>query len=247
MTERSVREMQDEIARLLASFGAMKDTLLETFSALGLEPPSLPPETADTDEIHRLSLYLAGSARRLSELGAALEFRNAILAEIPSIWPVKGGGGYLTAAFGAAVHPISGQRYLHRGIDISTRRQGDPLVATANGEIVTAEFDLKGGFGNTIVIRHANGFYSRYSHMLSFLVKTGQKVKQGEVIGFIGNTGLSTGPHLHYEIHWGSALVDPLKYIYRPYSPPPPGPAKPANLAEAERPARKAIPAAAYQ
>jgi murein DD-endopeptidase MepM/ murein hydrolase activator NlpD len=70
-----------------------------------------------------------------------------------------------------------------------------------------------GGFGNYIIIRHKHGFYTRYAHLLSSRVKNGQKVQQGEVIGYIGNTGLSTGPHLHYEVHIGSDVVDPYKFL----------------------------------
>jgi murein DD-endopeptidase MepM/ murein hydrolase activator NlpD len=109
-------------------------------------------------------------------------------------------------------NPFTGLYYIHKGIDISTYRQGDPIVATADGQVVTVDFDA-GGFGNNVIIRHKHGFYTRYAHMLSFTVRVGQRVQQGEVIGYIGNTGLSTGPHLHYEVHIGSDVVDPYKYI----------------------------------
>jgi murein DD-endopeptidase MepM/ murein hydrolase activator NlpD len=85
-------------------------------------------------------------------------------------------------------------------------------VATANGQVVTVEFD-QNGFGNNVIIQHNYGFYTRYAHMLSFRVRAGQRVQQGEVIGYIGNTGLSTGPHVHYEVHIGSEVRDPLNYM----------------------------------
>jgi murein DD-endopeptidase MepM/ murein hydrolase activator NlpD len=114
--------------------------------------------------------------------------------------------------FGQNENPFTGQYYIHKGIDISTFRQGDPIVATADGQIVAVNYD-GGGFGNNIIIKHKHGFYTRYGHMQSFRVKLGQKVGQGEVIGYIGNTGLSTGPHVHYEVHIGSDVVDPYKYL----------------------------------
>jgi murein DD-endopeptidase MepM/ murein hydrolase activator NlpD len=114
--------------------------------------------------------------------------------------------------FGQNKHPFTGQYYIHKGIDLSTYRQGDPIVATADGQVVTIESE-QGGFGNYIIIRHKHGFYTRYAHLLSFRVNTGQRVQQGEIIGYIGNTGLSTGPHLHYEVHIGSDVVDPFKFI----------------------------------
>jgi murein DD-endopeptidase MepM/ murein hydrolase activator NlpD len=113
--------------------------------------------------------------------------------------------------FGQNINPFSGQYYIHKGIDISTYRSGDPIVATADGQVVTIEYTED--FGNYVIIRHKHGYYTRYAHMLSARVRLGQRVQQGEVIGYIGNTGLSTGPHLHYEIHIGSDVVDPYKYM----------------------------------
>jgi murein DD-endopeptidase MepM/ murein hydrolase activator NlpD len=113
--------------------------------------------------------------------------------------------------FGQNENPFTGQYYIHKGIDLSTYRSGDPIVATADGQVVTIDFD--NGFGNYIIIKHKHGYYTRYAHMQAFKAKVGQRVQQNEVIGWIGNTGLSTGPHLHYEVHVGSDVVDPYKYI----------------------------------
>ena len=114
-------------------------------------------------------------------------------------------------AFGQNAHPITKQWYIHKGLDFSTWRSGDPIIATANGQVVTVTFD--NAFGNYVIIKHKHGFYTRYAHMNSVRVKKGQYVSQGDVIGTLGNTGLSTGPHLHYEVHIGSDVVDPAKYI----------------------------------
>ena len=84
-------------------------------------------------------------------------------------------------------------------------------MATANGQVVTCGYDAS--FGNYIVIRHKHGMYTRYAHMSAFRVKKGEYVNQGQIIGNIGNTGVTTGPHLHYEVHIGSDVVDPSKYI----------------------------------
>jgi murein DD-endopeptidase MepM/ murein hydrolase activator NlpD len=114
--------------------------------------------------------------------------------------------------FGQNPDPFTGQNYIHKGIDISTHRQGDPIVATADGQVVAVEYE-QGGLGNNVIIRHKHGIYTRYAHMLNFRVRVGDRVQQGDVIGNIGNTGLSTGPHLHYEVHIGSDVVDPYKYL----------------------------------
>jgi murein DD-endopeptidase MepM/ murein hydrolase activator NlpD len=108
--------------------------------------------------------------------------------------------------------PFNGAPRMHTGIDISTNRSGDPVVATADGQVAYMGYEPT-GFGNYIIIRHPHGFYTRYAHLLSFRVETGQQVKQGDTIGYIGSTGRSTGPHLHYEVHIGSDVVNPEKYV----------------------------------
>jgi murein DD-endopeptidase MepM/ murein hydrolase activator NlpD len=113
--------------------------------------------------------------------------------------------------FGQNINPISGQYYIHKGIDIATYRAGDPVVATADGQVVTVEYAYD--FGNYVIIRHKHGYYTRYAHLQRYNVSVGQRVQQNEVIGYIGNTGISTGPHLHYEVHIGSDVVDPYRYI----------------------------------
>jgi murein DD-endopeptidase MepM/ murein hydrolase activator NlpD len=165
----------------------------------------------EVDDVRRLSDYMASVVKPIREIGAMLDSQSALLTEIPSIWPIKGGIGHISMFFGQNENPFSGQSYIHKGIDLSTYRSGDPIVATADGQVVTIDYDE--GFGNYIIIKHKHGYYTRYAHLLSFRVKVGQRVQQNEVIGYIGNTGLSTGPHLHYEVHIGSDVVDPFKYI----------------------------------
>jgi murein DD-endopeptidase MepM/ murein hydrolase activator NlpD len=149
----------------------------------------------------------------IKEIGSLLDSQSALLTDIPNLWPVKGGIGHISMFFGrmrtlhgTMVHP-QGRGHL----DVSP---GRPVLATADGQIATLDYD-HGGFGNYIIIKHKHGFYTRYAHLQSFAarIQKGQKVQQGQVIGYIGNTGLSTGPHLHYEVHIGSDVVDPMKYL----------------------------------
>jgi murein DD-endopeptidase MepM/ murein hydrolase activator NlpD len=165
----------------------------------------------EIDDIRRLSAYLSQAVAPIKEIGSVIDSQNTLLTEIPSIWPVRNGIGNITMFFGQNVNPINGQYYIHKGIDIATHRAGDPVVATADGQVVTAEYAFD--FGNFIIIRHKHGYYTRYAHLQSFRAKVGQRVQQNEVIGYIGNTGISTGPHLHYEVHIGSDVVDPYRYI----------------------------------
>jgi murein DD-endopeptidase MepM/ murein hydrolase activator NlpD len=166
----------------------------------------------EVEDLRQLSGYLSSAMEPVKEIGDILNSQSDILSEIPSIWPVRGGIGHFTQFFGRTPDPFTGMPHMHTGIDISTYRQGDPIIATADGQVALTAYEPN-GFGNYIVIRHQHGFYTRYAHMFSFRVEAGQQVKQGDVIGYIGNTGRSTGPHLHYEVHIGSDVVDPFKYL----------------------------------
>ncbi len=162
-------------------------------------------------ELQRLTGYLEDAVQPIEEIGKLLDSQSALFSDIPSLWPIRGGIGHISMPFGQNKHPFTGQWYIHKGIDLSTYRAGDSILATADGQIVTAEYDP--GFGYYIIIKHKHGFYTRYAHMSSFRVQRGQYVQQGQIIGYIGNTGVSTGPHLHYEVHIGSDVVDPMKYL----------------------------------
>ena len=164
----------------------------------------------EMDDIRHLAVYLSSAVEPVKEIGSILDSQSAILSEIPSISPIR--GGHITAMFGMNRDPFTGAPHMHTGIDLSTYRSGDPIMATADGQVAYTGYEPS-GFGNYIIIRHQHGFYTRYAHLLSIRVSMGEQVRQGETIGYIGNTGRSTGPHLHYEVHIGSDVVNPLKYM----------------------------------
>ena len=166
----------------------------------------------EVNDIRHLAVYLSSAVEPVKEIGSILDSQSAILSEIPSIWPIRGGTPHITAQFGINRDPFTGAPHMHTGIDLSTYRYGDPVVATADGQIAYMGYE-PGGFGNYVIIRHQHGFYTRYAHLHQFRGEIGQQVKQGDIIGYIGNTGRSTGPHLHYEVHIGSDVVNPLKYL----------------------------------
>jgi len=229
-TQASLDQLRDETALLLREARNFESALSNVLTALGIGGNNnLSQNTSgdlstflgirdtsqglvqEVDDIKRLSTYLSEVRVPIMELGALMDSQSALLTEIPSIWPVRGGIGHITMFFGQNIHPIHGQYYIHRGIDIATYRSGDPIVATADGQVVTVEYTYD--YGNFVIIRHKHGYYTRYAHMSRFNAQVGQRIQQGEVIGYIGNTGISTGPHLHYEVHIGSDVVDPYRYI----------------------------------
>jgi murein DD-endopeptidase MepM/ murein hydrolase activator NlpD len=161
-------------------------------------------------ELQRITDYLEKSVDPLKQLGSLLQNQSAILTEIPNIWPVKG-ASHISMYYGQNENPFTGQWYIHKGVDISTYRSGDPVISTADGRVVAIGFDS--GLGNYIIVQHSHGFITRYGHLMAFRVSKGQKVQQGQVIGLLGNTGLTTGPHLHYEVHLGTGVIDPLKFL----------------------------------
>jgi len=226
----SLDQLRDETAVLLREARGFESALSGALSILGSDANAPAQRSArgdlgsffniqetpegtlrEADDIRQLSAYLSSAADPIREIGTVLNTQSTLLADIPSIWPVRGGLGHISMFFGQNINPFTGLYYLHRGIDISTFRSGDPVVSTADGQVVTV--DYAPDYGNYIIVRHKHGYHTRYAHLLSSRVRLGQKVQQGDVIGYIGNTGMSTGPHLHYEVIIGSDTVDPYKYI----------------------------------
>jgi murein DD-endopeptidase MepM/ murein hydrolase activator NlpD len=148
---------------------------------------------------------------RSQKLTEFYENQKVLLASTPSIWPVR---GYLSAGFGKRIDPFTGQPDFHPGIDISTPH-GTKIHAPADGVVVSC--GVKGGYGNAVVIDHGYGIVTRYAHMSAFNVRPGQRVRRGDVVGFVGNTGKSTAPHLHYEVWVKDKASNPIQYILDEY------------------------------
>ena len=128
-------------------------------------------------------------------------------ASIPDIWPTA---GYLTDGFGERLHPITHKKNFHTGIDIATRK-GNPVKAPADGVVTLTKYGEI--TGNMIIIDHQNGYTTQYHKLSAFKVKQGDKVKKGDVIGFVGSSGQSTAPHLHYEVHLNGKPINPFSVI----------------------------------
>jgi len=159
------------------------------------------------EDINRLKSDASAQELSFEELTEAMKDRRSLWASTPSVWPVR---GWLTSGFGNRISPFTGSVTMHNGIDLASRRD-TPVQATAGGVVSYEGFDS--GLGKVVKLNHGYGMQTIYGHLAKVNVRIGQKIKRGDVIGFVGNTGLSTGPHLHYEVFVNNVPVNPLRYI----------------------------------
>lgn len=160
---------------------------------------------ADIDELSRRASELAQSFRAVSD---TLNKNLERVANTPSIMPTT---GWLSSHFSLSrMHPILHENRPHEGIDVSAP-MGAPIIAPASGTVRNVNFEP--GYGNSFEIDHGNGIVTRFAHCSRILVRNGQSVSRSQLIATVGNTGLSVGPHLHYEVHVNGKPVDPLRYV----------------------------------
>ena len=159
------------------------------------------------DGIDWLSKEAATQEQFLRELSLAAEQKSSRWAATPSIWPVK---GWVTSGFGPRVSPFTEKPAWHDGLDIGAAANA-PVQAPAQGRVTVVSFDPK--LGNLVKVDHGFGIETLYGHLAKALVKEGQRVKRGEVVGLVGSSGLATGPHLHYMVKVHGQTLDPVKYI----------------------------------
>ena len=158
-------------------------------------------------KLDKISAEATRQEQSLQELQAYFQDQKSLLASVPSVWPVR---GWVTSDFGSRLDPYTSERVMHAGLDIAGPH-GKEVLAPSDGTVVFA--GLEGGYGNVLVIDHGYGFKTRYGHLASIKVKPGEKVKRGQIIAGLGNTGRSTGPHLHYEVRVNGIAENPRKYI----------------------------------
>jgi len=159
------------------------------------------------DQINEMDVNAHQQKTAFSSIFSQLEGKRNLLAATPSIRPVK---GWVTSRFGYRESPFTGRREFHRGLDIATRK-GTEIIAPADGIITFA--GKKGLMGNMVTIDHGFGMVTRYGHIHKLIKAKGDRVKRGEAIALVGNTGRSTGPHLHYEVRLNGLNVNPSNYF----------------------------------
>jgi murein DD-endopeptidase MepM/ murein hydrolase activator NlpD len=156
--------------------------------------------------------------RSYKELEGLMNNKEKILAATPAIQPVSNKDlSRIASGFGYRIDPVYKSIKMHAGLDFAAP-QGTPIYATANGRIKTSGYS-SGGYGNHVVIDHGYGYETLYGHMVRVKARAGQQVLRGEIIGYVGTTGKSTGPHCHYEVHKNGNKIDPVYFFYNDLSP----------------------------
>jgi murein DD-endopeptidase MepM/ murein hydrolase activator NlpD len=173
----------------------------------GVRNDDLAPNNPYRDDVDKMSFRSHRLQDDLSVLEEKFVAQSRLLSSTPSIAPVR---GILTDGFGGRSDPFTGEAGQHNAVDISSA-VGQPVRSPADGIVVKAEW--ANGYGNVIYISHGYGYSTRYGHLSSFSVRPGQRVKRGDILGHVGSTGRSTGPHLHYEVRVNNTPVNPLEYI----------------------------------
>lgn len=171
-----------------------------------------------SEKVDKLKRKVYIELKSQDELKSLAEKKVKLFAAIPAIQPISNKQLVAIASgFGFRIHPIYKVKKLHTGIDFAAPI-GTPIYATADGKVeeVSVKFS---GYGKMVVINHGFGYKTRYAHMHDFAVRTGQNVKRGELIGYVGDTGVSTAPHLHYEVMMNGVLINPVHYFFNDLTP----------------------------
>ena len=168
--------------------------------------------------LNNLSAREAYQQKSYNEIGGFIKNKEQLLASTPAIQPVSNKNlNRLASGFGYRVDPVYKTVKFHAGLDFAAPL-GTPIYATADG-IVRVAGNLGNGYGNHVVVNHGYGYETLYGHMYRIGVKNGHRVKRGEVIGYVGSTGKSTGPHCHYEVHKNGRPLDPVYFFYNDLTP----------------------------
>ncbi len=170
------------------------------------------------DQLNNLSLRIAYQDKSFNELIEMVNNKAKLLAAIPAIQPISNKQlSRIASGFGFRIDPIYKTRKSHMGLDFAAP-SGTPIYATADGIVKFSGFST-GGYGNHVIINHGFGYETLYGHMVRVGATQGQQVKRGQVIGYVGSTGKSTGPHLHYEVHKSGVQLDPINFFYNDLTP----------------------------
>jgi len=174
--------------------------------------------TETAKKLDQLSRELYVQSKSFDDVYKMAKNKEKMLASIPGIQPISNKDlTRIASGFGYRIHPIYKTLRMHEGIDF-TAPVGTPIYATGDGKVERLKSQMN-GYGNVVMINHGYGYETLYAHMSKIIVKPGQKVKRGEIIGYVGNTGRSTGPHLHYEVRKNGKPINPVHFFYQDLTP----------------------------
>ena len=211
--EATLQAQRSEADAYLIELAAAYDNLTDEYLANEAQEEALRKEIMEAQAAYEAALS-AEEAERLAQqnqnnVAGSGSTSNVTPSTSGFISPLPG-GAYVTCAYGWRIHPIWGDERFHSGVDLGAS-QGTPIYAIAAGTVTTATYGDANGY--YVSISHGNGYGSVYCHMTNYIVSVGDSVSQGQVIGYVGSTGWSTGPHLHFEIHVNGSTVNPMDYI----------------------------------
>lgn len=168
--------------------------------------------------LSNLNSRLAAQKKSYDEVDELVKNKEQLLSHTPAIQPVSNKDlSRIASGYGSRIDPVYKTAKFHYGLDFAAP-QGTPIYATADGTVTTAG-STGNGYGNHVIINHGYGYQTLYGHMVRVKARNGQQVKRGEVIGWVGSTGKSTGPHCHYEVHKNSNKIDPVYFFYNDLTP----------------------------
>jgi len=218
----TISSLKDQMAELIEKekkvrmvFGLPQvDEQIRRLGVGGPMPSKLVNMSSETERVNMTEFELEKLLREarfenenFEKIYSSLSERKKILDHTPSIKPTS---GYLSCGFGTRIDPFTGRRQPHRGVDLATDI-GTPVYVTADGVVSYVGRDV--GLGKLVRINHLYGYTTVYAHLSRIAVKRGQHVRRGDIVGAVGNTGYSTGPHLHYEVHYQGRAKNPLRYF----------------------------------
>ena len=193
-------------AQLLLGMGGQDELGLQNLATIGEKKQ----DEALKDMHQELTQLQEAASKQETSLQTLIEYfedKRSLYASTPAVWPVR---GWVTSPFGNRISPLTGMIQFHEGIDIAAQI-GTPVVAPADGVVIKADFEA--GYGNVVELSHGYGLKTVFGHNSRLNVKPGQHVKRGDIIAYTGNTGSSTGPHLHYEVRVNGLPVNPVRYL----------------------------------
>lgn len=217
-------QIEQDAAALRTQMAQLSGTVIKLGVLAGVDAPPPDPNVGGTGggvvadrsapnvtSFAEMSTRLTELTEKSRELSGIFDKQRSLLATTPSVWPVR---GYLSEGFGNRIDPFTGLKDFHPGLDIAAPL-GTKILAPADGTVIFV--GVKGGYGNAVTVAHGRGLATHYGHLDAFNVKVGQSVRRGSVLGFVGSTGRSTAPHLHYEVWLNGSNQNPLLYILDEY------------------------------